>query len=560
MAEDKPTIGIVGGKGKMGNWFKNFFEKEGLKVIISDKDTKLSNKELAKLADIVIVSVPIDITIKVIKEIRESLKKDALFCDLTSLKMEPVREMKKAKSGVLGMHPLFGPLADNLEGQTIVFCPERKNKWVEFLKKIFKKNKAKIIEISPKEHDWQMAFLQSLLHFSNISFSHFLYSQNFRPKPSLLTPVFRLQSLVLGRILSQDPKLYGDIEMKNPYFKKFLKKYLKEISSFGRDISEQNHKNFQKKFKESASHFLNFIKIAQTKTSQILKMMEKQPIKIGKIKKINLKKGKIGFLGPIGTFSWVAGKLVFKNNVQLISFPTIEDIFEALLNHEVDLGIVPIQNTIGGLVSETLQSFIEFPVYTLGSFKIPIHHCLLSRAKKLKEIKIVKSHPQALSQCRIWLEKNLSNVIKEPTSSTISPILENLSKNTGFIAPFESRKIFKLNVLAKNIEDTKENFTRFFLISSEIRKSILRKLKLKANNTLLLLSVYDRVGILRDILDVFAKRGINLTALHSIPSYFHPWDYLFFLEIEKSYFSHQLKDILKELEKYCPFIRIVGMA
>jgi len=560
MKNKNPIIGIVGGKGKMGNWFRNLFEKERLKVIISDKKTRLSNAELAKKADIIIVSVPIDVTVKVIKEIRDKVRKDALFCDITSLKEAPVKAMKKAKSGVLGMHPLFGPLAEDTKGQIIVFCPVKKNKWTDFLRKIFQKNGAKIIEISPKEHDLQMAYLQSLLHFSNISLAHFLYKQNFKPKSSFLTPPFRLQSLVLGRILGQNPKLYAEISMKNPYFKKILKKYLQEIVLVSKNISEGNYKEFQKKFRESAAYLSDFIKIAQEKSAQILKTIEKQPIKIGKIKKINLKEAKIGYLGPEGTFSWLAAKKIFKKKISLLPFLTIREIFEAVLNGEIDFGVVPIENTISGLVSETIQSFIDFPVYALGSFKMPIHHCLLSKVKKLKDIKIIKSHPQALSQCKIFLEKNLPNVIKEPVSSTISPILESPSKNVGFIASLEAKNLFKLNLLAKDIEDTKENFTRFFLISREIEKTILRKIKLGEKNTLLLLSVYDQVGILRDILSVFADRGINLAALHSIPSYFHPWDYLFFLEIEKSYFSPEIKPILKELEKFCPFIRVLGLA
>ena len=121
MKKEKPLIGIIGGKGRLGNWFKGFFENQGLKVLVAGKDD--SNKALASKADIVIISVPIDITVKVIEEVRDFIKKDALLTDFTSLKTESCQAMKKAKSGTLGMHPLFGPLAADLENQTIVFCP-----------------------------------------------------------------------------------------------------------------------------------------------------------------------------------------------------------------------------------------------------------------------------------------------------------------------------------------------------------------------------------------------------------------------------------------------------
>lgn len=561
-----PLIGIIGGKGKMGNWFKIFFEKQGFKVIISDKKTRLSNIDLARMADIVIVSVPINISVKVIEEIRDYIKEDSLLSDITSLKKETMEAMKRAKCDILGMHPLFGPLADSLANQNIVFCKAKKQKtknqgYISFLRDLFVKNGAKIIEVSPREHDLQMAFLQSLTHFSNIAFSYFLYRKRFQPLQSFLTPVFKLQSLVFGRILAQEPELYASIEMENPYFNEILADYLKEIISLQKNLREKNYKEFQKKFRQASSYLSNFVEIAEEKTTGILKTIERQPVKIGKPKKINIKKAKIGFLGPKGTFSWAAVKKIAPAGSLLKPFSTIKYIFEGVNNFEADFGVVPIQNAIAGIVSETMYYFIDYPLYALGSFKIPVHHCLLSKEKDIKNIKVVKSHPQALSQCYIWLAKNLPNVVKMPSSSTVSPILESRGlKGIGFIAPIESAEIFGLNVLAKNIEDTKENFTRFFFISRDLDRNILKKVDMEAKDTLLLLSVYDRPGVLRDILNVFASRGINLSSLHSIPSHFHPWDYLFFLEVEKSCFSSDIKDILKDLRAYCPFFRIIGVA
>ena len=559
--KNKPIIGIIGGKGRMGNWFKNFFEKHGLEVIISDLDTKISNRELAEKADIVIVSVPIKDTVKVINGIIPYVKKDALLTDLTSIKVEPVKAMKKAKSGVLGMHPLFGPLAPNLKNQNIVFCPVKKNKWINFLKKLFRENEAKIIEISPEMHDAQMALLQSLIHFSNINLAHFFYRKKFKPLPSFLTPTFRLQSLVIGRILAQNPELYADIEIKNSYFRKLSKDFLKELHSFQKIIERKDYQEFQKRFKKASSYLSNFVKVAEEKTTDILKVVESQPIKIGTPKKINIKKARIGFLGPKYTFSWNAAKRIANRTSSLIPFLTIREVFEGVNNLETDFGVVPIQNAIAGIVSETMYQFIDYPVFALGSFKIPIHYCLLSKEKSLKDIKVVKSHAQALSQSKIWLANNLPGASKISTLSTVSAISEkSIPDKTGFIVPLEAVKNFKLNILAKNIEDRKENFTRFLVITQELNRTFLKKMSFHNKNTLLLLSVYDRVGILRDILNVFAKRNINLVSLHSIPSVFHPWDYLFFLEIEKFCFSLNQKGILKDLNQYCPFVRILGAA
>ena len=560
MNNKKPVIGIIGGNGKMGVWFKNFFLKEKLEVIISDLNTKLSNKELVEKADIIIISVPINKVSEVVKEIKNNIKKDALLSDFTSLKTGPINEMKKVKSGVLGMHPLFGPLCSNIKGQTIVFCRVKDNPWVAFLKNIFQKNGVKIIELSPKKHDEQVAFLQALLHFTNISFSYFLYLKKFKSIPDFITPLFKLQSLVFGRILAQNPELYANIEIENPYFKKISEEYVKELFEFQKEIKDKKYEIFLKKFKSSQFYLADSINIAEEKSMEILKLLDKQSVRLGKIKKINLEKAKIGYLGPEGTFSWIATNKIFYNNSQLCPFTNIKDIFIALSNEEIDFGVVPIENSIGGLVSETMNSFTDNFIYSLGSFKIYIHHCLASRGKDIKKIKIIKSHIQALSQCQNWLDKTFPNILKESTTSTIAPVLENFSENTGFILSQSAANKYKLNILAENIEDNKENFTKFFLISRNIHKDMIKKMNLKNKNTLLLLAVYDRVGILGDILNIFAKRDVNLSALHSIPSPTLPWDYLFFIELEKSYFSKECKKTLKELKKYCPFIKILGVA
>lgn len=443
-------------------WFKNFFENIGFEVLISGTRTTLTNIDLAKKADIVIVSVPIQKTIEVIKEVRKNVKKNALLCDFTSLKSKQVDAIKKADSGVLGIHPLFGPMVQSLDGQKFAFCKVKDNHWVNFLKKLFIQNGADVIEVSPKEHDLQMAD--------------------------------------------------------------------------------------------------DFKKIAQIQSTKILQLIDKQPIKIVSIKKpVDFtKQSMVGFLGPKGTFSHQATLKIFTQKPQCVEAKTITEIFEKVNSHEIDIGIVPIKNTIGGIVAETINCLINYPVKVSGSFNMEIHQCLLSRIKNKKNIQFIKSHPQALSQCNNWLAKNLPQTKTEATASTTVPILNSTDKTTGFIASEIAAKIYGLNILAKNIETNTDNLTKFYLITPEINK-ILQK-KLQANKTLILLAVHDKVGVLQDILDIFAKNNINLTALHSVPSLLRQWDYFFFLEIETPYPSLKTKKVLKELEKYCSMVRVLGVS
>ena len=185
---DSPVIGIIGGKGRMGRLFADFFKERGLKVLVSDQKTKLSNKDLAAKADITIISVPIDTTKEVIKEVLPHLKKGSAIMDLTSLKEFPIKAMLKGKAEVLGLHPMFGN-SNPIPNQTVIACRTKKSSlWSDWMIKFLKKNKVKIIEMTAKEHDKIMNSAQGLIHFADITFADALRRnkmpvkiQNFRP-------------------------------------------------------------------------------------------------------------------------------------------------------------------------------------------------------------------------------------------------------------------------------------------------------------------------------------------------------------------------------------------
>lgn len=560
----KPLIGIIGGEGKMGRWFKDFFISQGFQVIISDLNTEISNIELAKKADIVIISVPIKKVVDVIEEVRDFIQKDALLSDFTSLKIKSVEAMKKTKfGGVLGMHPLFGPLVQKLEGQRIVFCRVRDNHWTKFLKNVFVNNGAKILETSPKEHDLQIGIIQALLHFTNFALARTIYTQKFLPDDFFSTPVLRIQIILWGRILSLSPDLLSDIEFENQFFENILKDFQKEVKSLAEDVKEKNYDNFLKKYKETTNYLKNYIEIAQASSVEIQSLIDREPLKIKTLerkfifKKENLK---IGFLGPKGTFSQQAALNVFPDS-KLLLFTEIKEVFKAVYQKEIDFGLVPAENTMAGIVSETINYLIEYPLKVTGSYDLAIHHCLLSWGKSKDDLKIIKTHYQAFSQCRNWLEKNLSKISFQSSQSTTLPILESLkskNKDLGFIASQLAAKEYNLNVLVKNIEDSKENITKFYIISENINKEIANKLKSK--KTLILFAIYDRTGVLRDILNVFAENNINLSSLHSVPSKIRTWDYFFFTEADISLSSSILKKVLQEIKKFCPIVRIIGIS
>lgn len=246
-----PIIGIVGGNSPFGQWFKTFFENCGYVCLIADKKTTLTPRDLAQKADIVIISVPIRETLTVIKDIRDSVKEESLLCDFTSLKTKSLKEMLKRKGGgVLGIHPLFGPLTPSMKNQNIVFCPGRNNKWVKILKELFENRGAKVTILTAKEHDRQMAIVQALPHFTNIVFSKVLQKQKI--SKSISTPVFELQNAIVKKILNGKASLYADISIDNQYSPRILKQFIKEASSLSRYILAKKKKEFEKEFKNIA--------------------------------------------------------------------------------------------------------------------------------------------------------------------------------------------------------------------------------------------------------------------------------------------------------------------
>lgn len=263
-------------------------------------------------------------------------------------------------------------------------------------------------------------------------------------------------------------------------------------------------------------------------------------------------KGKVAYLGPGGTFSNQAALKIVKAK-QLVPFETIYHIFQAVANGTVGFGVVPAENSTEGTIRETLDYLIDLDLKTNGSIELAIHQNLLSKEKDVSKIKKVISHPQALAQCKNWLHQNLPEVKLETSKSTISAIDEEKNNTgVGFICPSIAAKLYGLDILSQSIEDNRSNVTKFYIISKNLKNVRTSK------KTLLFLTVFNRVGILRDILNVFASLGINLSKLESRPSREKVWDYHFFIEVEVSMDDEKLIESLNILKQYCPVIKVLG--
>ena len=275
----KITIGIIGGTGRMGQWFKRFFEKNHYHVIISSRKTKIKPKECASKCDVVVITVPIGSTIRVIKEVAPFVREDALLMDLTSLKKDQVEAMLKySKAAVIGAHPVFGPSVGKIKNQTVVLCPSRPRNWLSWLRNLFEKNGALVRITTPEKHDKMMSIIQGVTHFSTICVAHTLKKLGIDVEESLhyTSPIYKLRMDMVGRLLNQDPGLYADIEMLNPDNKKAMEEYIRSTRELIGIIKRKDREEFIQFFKEGSDFLGDFKKEATEYSDYIIEQLVKK--------------------------------------------------------------------------------------------------------------------------------------------------------------------------------------------------------------------------------------------------------------------------------------------
>ncbi len=562
MTTDKPKILIIGGNGKFGSWFVRYFKEKEIPVKIAGRKTRDTLLSDVAQSDIVIVSVPISKTVEVIQTIRDHVRSDALLCDFTSIKTQSMEEMLQAKSGcgVTGIHPMFGPLVSTLPGQSIVFCSGRDNAWTTYLRDMFQLDDAQIIDSTPEDHDEKMAIVQALTHTVNVLFGAVLKDYNTDQINQFSSPVFRLQSILSARVLGGKPDLYANIAMENPLFKDVLDTLSNTFAKYEKAIQKKDYDAYEKMYTEASDIFKKMVPLAQSKSQELMSMVDSQRISI-QPEKLEVKtssKNIVYALGPKGTFSYQAAKNVFADT-DLKLCKTITGVFESVINGPAGtLGLIPIENSTQGVVQESLDALSKFPVISIGSYKMPIHLAVLGNTKNIKDIKVIRSHPQPLAQAKNWFRNNMPDVTLESTSSSVKAILETKDPSVGFVTGEPAADTYNLEILARNIEDKKNNETEFYVISKEENSDLSKQLG--ASRTAMTVVAHDRPAVLRDILDEFADKNLNLTKLHSKKSDMGDHDYFFFLEFEgRVGEDEEVNRAIKQIDKHCHIKRVIGL-
>jgi len=233
---DKFQIGIIGGTGGIGRWFADFFQREGYTVQVSGRKIGLRPSEMAEACPVVIVSVPIGVTQTVIGEVGPHMRQDSLLMDLTSLKSKPVSSMiESSVSEVIGLHPLFGPGELSLDGQNIVLCPARSERWLPWVRKTLGAKGANLIETTPERHDKIMAVVQALNHFDTIVLGLAIRRSGIAREilETFSTPLFRGKRAMIDKVFSH-PGLYAEIITANPHAAAMVGLYGEILERVGR--------------------------------------------------------------------------------------------------------------------------------------------------------------------------------------------------------------------------------------------------------------------------------------------------------------------------------------
>jgi chorismate mutase / prephenate dehydratase len=260
------------------------------------------------------------------------------------------------------------------------------------------------------------------------------------------------------------------------------------------------------------------------------------------------------FQGEPGAYSESAVYQFFGPNVQARPSRDFRDVFESVKRQDVEAGVVPVENSIEGSVNQNYDLFFSYDLKVCGEVIVKIAHCLIANpGATMDKIKTVYSHPQALAQCRTFLEQLKYELIPAyDTAGSVKLIKEQKLQNAAAIASERAAQIYNMQILAKDIADNKENYTRFFVLSRNDSPSTGK------DKTSIIFSAKHEPGSLYNALGEFAKRNINLTRIESRPTKKTAWEYNFYLDFEGHRTEPKCNDALKALEKYAIFVKILG--
>jgi len=260
----------------------------------------------------------------------------------------------------------------------------------------------------------------------------------------------------------------------------------------------------------------------------------------------------IAYLGPEATFTHQAAIRRFGSSLHYASQKTIADVFSEVTKNRADYGVVPVENSTEGVVTHTLDMFVDSELKIVAQIILPIQHCLVSNCKR-DTLQRLYAHPQTLAQCRSWVQNHLPLVeIIETSSNARSAELAAREKNAAAIAGVLAAERYKLHILEYDIQDNSANATRFLVLGRQCSPPTGK------DRTSIMLSVTHEVGALYQALAVFRRFRLNMTKIESRPSKRKAWEYYFFVDCEGHKEDQRVAKAIVELQRQCNFVKVLG--
>jgi chorismate mutase/prephenate dehydratase len=263
---------------------------------------------------------------------------------------------------------------------------------------------------------------------------------------------------------------------------------------------------------------------------------------------------KVAFQGERGAFSESAVYNFFGPSVDIKPCRDLTEVFENVDKQQTRYGVVPIENSLEGSVNQTYDLFLKHDLKVRGEIILRVSHCLIANPGiTLADVKTVYSHPQALAQCRVFLERLGCDLVPTyDTAGSVKMLKEKGLRDAAAVASERAAEIYGMSILAKEIEDNPTNYTRFFVLSKEDSP------RTGKDKTSIIFGASHTPGSLYHALGEFAKRNINLTKIESRPTKQKAWEYNFYLDFEGHRTESSCAEALEALERSGSFLKILG--
>jgi chorismate mutase / prephenate dehydratase len=260
----------------------------------------------------------------------------------------------------------------------------------------------------------------------------------------------------------------------------------------------------------------------------------------------------IAYLGPEATFTHQAAQLRFGSSLNYAAQKTIADVFLEVAKHRADYGVVPVENSTEGVVTHTLDMFVDSDLKIVAQIVLRISHCLVSRGAR-ERIQKLYVHPQTLAQCRGWIQRHLPHAeLIETSSNARSAELAAREKKSGAITGKLAAEHYGVPILERDIQDNSTNATRFLVLGRQCGPPT------GADRTSVMFSLRDEAGALHRALAPFRRARINMTKIESRPSKRKAWEYFFFVDLDGHAEDRKVSRALDQVGQQCSFVKVLG--